>query len=103
MSIMKCYPYRYTRVGAYTKALVLVNGRAVEPKYTRYSKTGRHGEECWDESTIESADVILVIDISNSGKHYCYIIIQKPNMKSIKKALEIHECESIWSKLGVSK
>lgn len=37
-----------------------------------YSKTGNHWQE---KITLEEGESTLVVDISNSGKHNCYVLI----------------------------
>jgi hypothetical protein len=54
--------------------LLLVSGTKVielEPVKRERSKTGAHGWDYYYPSDIDSADAIVHIDISNSGKHYC--------------------------------
>lgn len=89
------FSYRSTKMGALTKVYVIKDGHVVKPRFMSLSKTGNHGEEYYDISDVESADVILTIDVSNSGKHYCKMNVLKNNVKSIEKALRIHRCEKL--------
>jgi len=65
---------RSTGMGAYTSMRVkkVLKGEARVKRYN-YSRTGNH----WEEALLVKPDteaIVYVTDISNSGKHYCYVL-----------------------------
>ena len=65
---MKVYlDCRSTGRGAYTAF-----HRSWEPEVFDCSKSGNHWQEVVD---VEPGDMIAVHDISNSGKHNCYVLV----------------------------
>jgi hypothetical protein len=71
--ICREFPFRRTGMGAITRAVVVVNGKVVQPIRSRRSRTGNHGEdhycllpEEWKKSWI------VVLEQSNSGRRYIH-------------------------------
>jgi len=60
---------RRTKMGASTRTVVLREPAEVRAFNT--SRTGRHWEE---EVVLGEGGVVFVEDISNSGKHRCYVL-----------------------------
>lgn len=75
-----------------TRAYVIKDGRVLTPAHQRRSRTGSHGEDYYYARDVDEADVILFVEISNSGKHYCRMVIKRQNDASVAKAYEIHRC-----------
>ena len=99
-----CFEYRFTGMGARTEYIFLkVNGRIkrLEPLWTRRSKTGNHGMDCYTATFLRKADAEVVVQVSNSGKHYCslklYRQLSKEELLKLSKWLAENEhiCEQI--------
>jgi len=104
-----CFDYRYTlKTGARTEYIFLVVGKSVkrlEPLWTRRSRSGAHGEDCYTSKLLERADVEVTVQISNSGRHYCDLKIKRKLGKEelLKLAAWLnrneHICESLAKRL----
>ena len=106
IEVQKYIPFEYRNCIKYpgrTQYYIIKDGKVLEPIYRRRSRTGAHGEDYYKPEDVETADVILCVNISNSGKHYCYMKVQKFNIASIKKALQIHNCEALAENIITSK
>ncbi len=98
------------KTDAYKETFLLdENGKRIPPFHEEYSKTHAHGEHYYTEDQVKKAIAILTIDISNSGRHYCSVQIDKdrfnklpPERKArlLKRILEIHECPRIYEDLA---
>ena len=62
----------------------------IDNEYVYYEKVGVH-----------NANAIIIIDISESGVHNCKAIIKRPSKYLTNMILNIHDCPSIRSCLGV--
>lgn len=97
---MHCFDFRETiKTRAITRTFLLREGNILKPSYRERSKTGAHGMDCYEEHDYLSADAILTIRISGSGKHYCELEVRKPNPASLQRVLELHDCPNIRRQL----
>lgn len=87
---LKCYSYRSTGMGAKSRAIVIKDFQVIVPTFIRRSRSGNHGEDCYSEDVIASADAIVFIEISNSRKHYCSVLINKFDAKLLNLIYKIH-------------
>ena len=103
------FPYRCTlKTGAKTIYYLLdENGKIIQPRFTERSRTGAHGLDWYLKEDVDRAVVILKVEVSNRGNHYCTIVFDKKfheldavrKAKVIKTILEIHTCPAVLQQL----
>jgi len=59
---------RSTGRGAFTDAIVVVDGKVREPDYEESSRTGNHWKKMWYDLPVGAT--IFYVDVTNSGKEY---------------------------------
>ena len=85
----------------YIPLIVDKSVRRLEPLWRKRSRTGAHGEDCYTKKYLEKANAVVEVRISNSGRHYCSLILHKQltseQLLKLAKWLYEHEhiCESI--------
>ena len=85
---------RRTKMGAYTSTSVFEIQNTlpilINPIKTEYSRTGNHWTDYY-QLELGKTYLIVVTDISNSGKHYCYYYTAKATQDTLKTTnTEVH-------------
>lgn len=101
------YPYRrcLSTDGRTEYIFLTVGGRSVRvlsPLWTKRSRTGAHGTDYYTSKYLERADAMVTVDVSNSGKHYCKLVLLKPltPMQLLRLAKWLNENEHICRRIA---
>jgi len=87
------------RYSEFFQPLIVVGGKIVSPVKVVH-QSGYRGVAYYEKSEVDAADLILIIDVSSTGIHYCRIRVNdgsKTLLKSVEAAMVIHPCPILLS------
>jgi hypothetical protein len=75
-------------MGGFTDSIAVCQTcrKVVDPVATEFSRTGRHGEDHYEH---EHPLTILVLEQSNSGRRYHYIVGEEATDEGVKEVVEL--------------
>jgi len=59
--------------------------KELEPDFIRRTRTGVHGFDGYSIGIYNLADALILIDVTNGGKHRCKVEFVKPHLKNLVK------------------